>query len=210
MNYLKKALIIVILILPITLSAQKPKLGIKGGINISNMITDADANENFRSGFHVGLISWMPITDRVALQPELLYTTKGTHFNFDDNALIDGKSKLKLSYIELPVKLSFNVTDKLALHAGPYAAYLLNAKLDSDVEILEFFDIASDEDVDRENFKDFDVGLDAGIGITLNPVIIDLDYKLGLNSITKTDEISYDMIGEARNQAFSVSVSFLL
>lgn len=210
MNYLKKALLIITLILPISLSAQQSKVGIKGGLNISNMITDADANENFRPGFNVGIFSWMPITNRVTLQPELLYTTKGTDFNFDNNSLFDGKNKLKLSYIELPVKLSFNVTDKLALHAGPYAAYLLDAKLDSDVQVLEFFNISSDEDVDRENFTDFDVGLDAGIGITLNPVIIDLDYKLGLNSITKTDEISYDMIGEARNQAFSVSVSFLL
>ena len=87
--------------------SSKLKFGVKGGVNFSNLYTSNTVDENVLIGFNAGLFARLPITKTFAIQPELLYTTKGSELKYN-NAFVNGTSTFRLNYIELPVLLVIN------------------------------------------------------------------------------------------------------
>lgn len=72
------------------------------------------------TGFHVGLLVDMPLGDHFSIQPNVLYSTKGS---------ASGESAVTLSYVELPINLFYNLPvgpGTLRIGAGPYVAYGLS------------------------------------------------------------------------------------
>lgn len=55
--------------------------------------------------FHLGGVAEIPITDKISVQPELLYSSQGTKWNFGT-----GNDNLKLDYLNLPLfgKISYH------------------------------------------------------------------------------------------------------
>lgn len=100
------------------------------------------------------------------------------------------------------IKGGLNLSENLDLQFGPYVSYLVSA----DGEILGGLEIDSDEEIDRDNFNLFDYGLTAGIGFDLEPLIIGLNYNLGLNPVAKDDEPSKEILGDAKNTTIMVSL----
>ncbi|MBA4058683.1 MAG: PorT family protein, partial [Marivirga sp.] len=54
------------------------RAGVKGGLNVSNLYIDDIDDENARYGFNVGVYGQVFSTDVFAIQPELLFSTKGS------------------------------------------------------------------------------------------------------------------------------------
>src|SRR5690606_7759006 len=133
------------------------------------------------------------ITESFAIQPELLYSRQGLKVEYD--GIADGETKFNLNYINLPVKLVFNLSEDFELQFGPYVGYLINANLKTDADLFGAFDISSDDDVNRKNFNAIDYGLSAGIAFDLKPLIIGFNYNYGLSQVAKDDEFSYDLLG---------------
>lgn len=184
-------------------TSQESKIGIKGGFNLSTLTTDGNDDKNFRPGFHVGVFNKMAITDAFAIQPELLYTTKGVKYAYD-NAFAEGDSKFTLNYIELPLKLVYNLSSDFELQLGPYVGYLLNANVETDTEVLDAWDIASEDDIDRDQFKNFDFGLSFGLGFDFDPLVVGFNYNLGITQVAEGDEISDGILGDAKNAVIQV------
>lgn len=181
-----------------------PEFGIKGGINASNLYSSDADDENMLVGFNAGFYARLPITDNIAFQPELLYTTKGTKAEYN-NALASGDVKLRLDYIELPLLFKFNLTDNFNIHAGGYASYLVNSKVKGDGSIGFESDVTDD-------LEKFDAGLAAGIGVDFNPVSVGLRYNYGLTKIEKEKNIGNNAytFSDAKNSSFSLYVSYKL
>jgi len=186
----------------------KSQAGIKGGLNLSNMTVDDNDDSNLKVGFHVGVFDKIAVSEIFAIQPELLYSEKGMKFNYDESVIADGDTKFKLRYIDLPVKLVFNLTEDLNFQVGPYVSYLVSANADTDADVFDAIDIDSDDELDRDNFHSFDYGVTAGLGFDLDPVIIGLNYDLGLNPVAKDDEAARAIIGDAKNTNIQVYVGF--
>ena len=89
-------------------SAGEAEFGVKGGFNISNMYTESADDENVLYGFNAGVYAKFPMSDLISIQPELYYTTKGSELEYS-NDFIDGSSRLRLDYIQLPVMVKFNI-----------------------------------------------------------------------------------------------------
>lgn len=180
--------------------SANPEFGVKGGINMSNLYqSDAD-DENMLVGFNAGLYAKLPITDNIAFQPELLYTTKGSKLDYDN-----GSAKIRLDYIELPLLFKFNLTQNFNIHAGGYASYLVNSKVSND-GIVDF-DTNVTDDLER-----FDAGLAAGVGVDFNPISVGLRYNYGLTTIGKEREVlgqTYNTL-DAKNSSFNLYVSYKL
>jgi len=157
------------------------KFGIKGGVNFSNMYTDDVDDENVLTGFNLGLFAKVPITNFIALQPELNYTTKGSQLTYN-NAFAQGKAKFKMDYIEVPLLMVVNVTKNFNLHAGPYLAYLVHSSVsnDSDVNTFDFENTLNNDDFNR-----FDAGLSAGLGFDFDMVSVGARYNYGLTTVGK-------------------------
>lgn len=175
------------------------EFGVKGGLNMSNLYTDDADDENVLFGFNAGVYATLPVSDFIAIQPELLFTTRGSKLEYN-NALAQGNVKLKLNYIELPLLVRVNITRNFNIHAGGYASYMVSAKSTGDGD-FEF-----EDQYDTDDFNKFDAGLAAGIGVDFNPISVGLRYNYGLTTIQKDGDDSSDL----KNSNLSLYLSYKL
>lgn len=158
-----------------------PRVGIKGGVNFSALYTKDSYDEKMLTGFNIGLFSKVPITQHVAFQPELYFTTKGAEVTYN-NTFVDGIGRFKLNYIELPVLLIINVTDNFNIQAGPYASYLLSGKVtnESNVNLFNF-----EDNINADDFNRFDAGIAAGAGLDFGSLGMGVRYNYGFTTVGK-------------------------
>jgi len=175
------------------------EFGIKGGLNMSNLYKDDADDKNVLFGFNAGVYATLPVSDFIAIQPELLFTTRGSKLEYN-NALAQGNVKLKLNYIELPLLVRVNITKNFNIHAGGYASYLVSAKSTGDGD-FEF-----EDQYNTDDFNKFDAGIAAGIGVDFNPISVGLRYNYGLTTIVKDGDNSSD----AKNSNLSLYLSYKL
>lgn len=176
------------------------RAGIKGGLNVSNLYQDDINDENARYGFNVGLYGQVFSTETFAIQPELLYSTRGARAEYD--GIIDQTVKFNLNYLDLPVLAVFKLGDAAEIHLGPYASYLLNANVSYDGDLGN----GSDE-IDRDHLKPFDFGVAAGFGLNFGPMQVGARYNLGLTKLADSDA-SRALIGDAKNSCAQLYASF--
>ncbi len=206
---MKKAFVItslMCLLLATTGWAQESSVGIKGGFNLSSLTTDGNDDSNLNLGINVGVFNKIALTKSVAIQPELLYSMKGTRINYDESSFAEGDSKFNLHYIDLPVKLVFNLSEDFEFQVGPYVGYLIGANTETDATVMDAFNIDSENELDRENFNTIDYGITAGLGFDLDPLIIGANYSLGLNQVAKKDKAPEEILDNAKNSVIQVYV----
>jgi len=184
-------------------SALTPKIGIKGGVNISNLYTDNVKDENSKVGFNAGLFAKIPIVTGVSIQPELLYTTKGAQLTYNNILQGSGKYRFNLNYVETPLLMVFNITKNLNINGGAYAAYLTSVNI-KDVD--NNGDVNGVRDLNAENFNRFDWGLVGGIGFDIENVTIGGRYNYGLREIGKSGSLSGDLTQNSKNSALSLFI----
>ena len=187
-------------------NSRENEFGVKGGFNISNMYTDNADDENVLYGFNVGVFATFPLSEVIAIQPELYYTTKGSELKYN-NDFINGSSKLRLDYIQLPVMVKFNVMEHLNIHFGPYGAYLVGAKVKSENN-QNVFEV--DEDLDTDDFEKFEFGLAAGVEFDFEPLSVGLRYDYGLTTVGKEQNFmgSNFTFPDAKNSLLNVYLTY--
>lgn len=238
---MKKSLLTVVALLSVSfLSAQEIKFGAKAGLNISTMdVNDASLTVQDGSksliGFHAGGFAEIKLTDKFALQPELLFSLQGSKFerNKTDVALLPGngsvtttsefKTTLKTNYVNLPILVKFYATEKLFFVAGPQLGFLMSAKSETDQTVTVATISAtnstvvtntnSDKDV-KEFYKGLNVsfGLGGGYFFTEN-LFAEARYNIGLTNDDKSaDSVSFGALAistvEKRTNVFQVSVGY--
>ncbi|WP_370392577.1 porin family protein [uncultured Winogradskyella sp.] len=91
-------------------SAQEIRYGVRGALNVSNLDFEPDATfENkHRNGFAFAGFVDFGLSETVSLRTELQWSAEG------------GKDEdLRADYIQLPILLRLNVSDRLSFGAGP-------------------------------------------------------------------------------------------
>jgi len=182
---------------------NRPIAGIKGGLNFSNLYVDDVSDENARVGLNVGVYGQLFSNEAFALQPEVLYSTKGSRVIKSDG-IIDQETKFNLNYLDIPILAVFKLGTAAEIHAGAYWSYLLGANIDSDGDLGDTF-----RKVDRDNFEDWDYGLAGGIGFNLGGVQLGARYNYGLNTIARSRG-ARSLIGNSKNQVAQIYVAFRL
>ncbi len=169
-----------ILMLGVAASAQQTTVGVTGkglklGFDIADISTDyAELNDflDSRTGFSAGAFLTYKLNRQFAVQPEILYVTKGAAKD-----LFFFNAHLNLDYLEIPVLLKFDFTPdgnmRPNLFVGPALGVLLASKFHI---INETYDI-------KDYTKSMDVSLVFGGGIDYRRVTFDLRYTLGLSGI---------------------------
>jgi hypothetical protein len=148
------------------------KLGIKGGLNVANLMGDAE-DVAIRTSINIGMVAEIIVNDKFSIQPELLYSGQGASNTFD------GGGRTKLDYVLIPVLAKFPIASGLSVEAGPQLGFLVSAK---------YKDNESNETV-KDLYKTMDFGLDAGLEYELNSgVFFQGRYNLGLTDINNTDD----------------------
>jgi len=176
------------------------RAGIKGGLNVSNLYLDDVDDENARYGFNVGVYGQVFSTETFAIQPELLYSTKGAKAEY--GGLIDQTVKFNLNYLDLPVLAVFKLGDAAEIHVGPYVSYLLHSNVSTSGDLG-----SASDDIDRDELHAFDFGLVGGLGLNFGPMQVGARYNLGLTKIANSD-VSRAMIGDAKNSCAQLYLAF--
>jgi hypothetical protein len=184
-------------------SRPRARAGFKGGLNVSNLITDEVTDKDPRYGFHAGVYGQLFANEGFAIQPELNYSTKGNKV-VTTWGIIDQETKLNLSYLDIPVLAVFKLGNAAEIQAGAYWAYLVGANIDTDGDLGDGF-----RQLDRDNFDKWDYGLVGGIGFNLGDVQIGARYNYGLNEIARS-EGAKRILGNAKNSVGQIYVAFNL
>jgi hypothetical protein len=152
--------------------SRHKNFGIKAGLN-SYTVHNDESTAGFKSkaGFHAGLLMHIHLSQSLAFQPELVFSTQGTK---NDNA----NSKLNLNYLNVPLLFQYMFDNGFRLQAGPQIGFLLNAK--SEVN-------NSSTDV-KSDFKNIDLAASLGASYVHPPTGfgVDVRYNFGLSKINET------------------------
>ena len=187
-----------------TAEAQEKKFGVKGGLNLSNLSLEDNDDSNLRTGFHFSVWGAFPIATNLSVQPELQYSSDGTRW-LQETSEYSADASLKLDYIELPVSLVYNLARDVDFHLGPYVAFLANASSEATLKTgSSTLNLISD--LDKDNFKSTDFGMQAGMRFHLNPIYIGFGYKLGLTEVAQDNARNY--FGDAANRSIRLSVGY--
>ena len=164
-----------------TNESANAQIGVKGGVNFSNMYTEDVDDNNVLTSFNAGLYASIPLTSSIAIQPEFLFSRKGAELAYD-NAFATGKAKFKLNYIEVPVLVKVNLTKNFNIHAGPYFAYLIDGQVTNETDGGTF---NFEDNFDNDDFNKFDYGVSAGLGFDFESIGIGARYNYGLSTVGK-------------------------
>lgn len=164
--------------------AQDFKLGIKAGMNFTNLKSDNKwLSSDAKAGYQAGI--WGRLgTEKFHIQPEAYFTSKSAtiHPNLDDapGQLVQGD--IKFTNIDVPILIGtkFPVGPiALKLQAGPLFSFVTkenNSYLDNVDEAYE--DILT-------NYKHSFASLVVGTGVDILKFSVDLRYEYGLGNISK-------------------------
>lgn len=127
-------------------------------------------------GFSIGGLASIGISETFSVQPELLYSTRGTGFT---------GGNFVTSYLDIPILAKYNFSDEIHAELGPQIGLLMGAS-------------ANGTDV-KDGYKSMDLGLAIGGGYTLESGIdISLRYATSLSSVAEDYEykvVTYDASG---------------
>lgn len=154
----------------ITSYAQGIDFGIKAGANFSTL-TDATGLKN-KTGFHGGIFLGLKFNDKIALQPELLYSQQGAEFNV---------GKVDLDYINVPVIIKYYLIQGLNLQVGPQFGFVVNDNISNAILEAEDFDVSG---VIGAGYDfPFGIRLDARYNFGFTDAVKDTGSKNGVFSI---------------------------
>lgn len=187
-------------ILAISAMAQTEKrafdgiLGLRAAVLISHPnfakgSPPSDYETSFGVGYSVGIFLKVPLTHKLSIQPEYLFS----HMHSD---MLDEGIKLSFDYLSLPVLIKYQITDHLALFAGPQFDLLIRAERSSDQKETNL----THEMEARSIFAS--LGLEYSI---IDPLSIGIRYLHGFNHIGLR---SANTVEEFKFEAIQISAAF--
>ncbi|WP_026727605.1 porin family protein [Flavobacterium denitrificans] len=184
---MKKLLLAAVLFLATStaIHAQLLKIGVKAGVNFASQTGDfpESIDKEGITSYHAGLVAEVKLLEKFSIQPELLYSTTGASYKFDD---VSEDIKNELGYISIPVMAKFYLNKTFSLEVGPQASFLVSQRNDFDIEDAETFEF----------------GVNAGLGVKLTEnIFLQGRYGLGLTEASKNADI--------KNSVFQISAGFM-
>lgn len=169
-------------------NAQETKFGAKVALNVATLTGDVE-NASSLIGFQIGGFAEFKISDKFAIQPELLFSTQGATVESEGTEV-----DFNLSYLNIPIMAKYYASPKFSIELGPQIGFLTSAKgkaMGVSVDVEEFF-------------KSTDFGLNFGAGYDFtNKFSAGVRYNLGLSNIA--DDSGGDSV---QNSVFSISLGY--
>lgn len=176
-------------------TAQKFDFGLKAGMNIANLkisMGGLSATSDDLFSFHGGLYGVLWTSERLAIQPEFIYSAQG-------GASSGGGGNFDLGYLTIPVMLRYDFTPGVSIQAGPQVGFLMNASTDgTDVKSVMAspdFGLAFGLGVDRPSGISFTFRYVIGLTNTLTDEFNSIISGFGIPGITMTNQVMQFSLG---------------
>jgi len=169
---------------------RSTRFGVRAGMNLSSFSGEDAGDSGMKAGFCGGVFINIPIGDKFALQPELLYTMKGTEYE-ESSIYGDFSVSTTLHYIDVPILLQFSPHKKISLSAGPYLGLFLSGsdKMKMDMDFMG--EIISDEesyDIESDEVSNPEFGAVFGASFVTGKFDLGVRYSMALTSWTSYED----------------------
>lgn len=200
-------------------------IGVRGGLNIANMsvknLPVATDNKSVAS-FHIGGFAEFGLTKKMGIETGLYLTGKGINSEFNRSlgfVSVSGNAKITPIYLEVPVNAVYNFDFKiikLRFFTGPYAAYGIGGKVNSDFTVTGLpIDLSSLglENASRNivfgsdttsDVRPLDLGINVGVGVQIRKFDFSLQYGMGFLNVAADNTTGY----ESRNRVIRFTVGY--
>ncbi|WAC02881.1 porin family protein [Lacinutrix neustonica] len=198
-----------------TVNAQEVQFGAKAGVNFATLSGDNVDGVDSKTGFHVGVVAEIMVSEKFSFQPEIMYSAQGASTSYSETQNFGGdtysyeeEEKAKLNYINLPLMGKFYVAEGFSVEAGPQIGFLISAKGEYEYsETLNGVTQSGSEEEDIENISSVDLGVNFGLGYKLdNGLNFGARYNLGLSNINDYEGADNNKV---HNNVIQVSVGFM-
>ncbi|MCS3649969.1 hypothetical protein GGQ08_001262 [Salinibacter ruber] len=185
------------LALPMSSQAQSPvDLGVRGGLTQATFYGDDVNSNDFRPGFTGGVFLNYQVNDAFAVQPEVLYSRRGTK---NHNSAAGNDIRVRQDVIEIPVLLKLSaptapVTPRL--YVGPALGFVTNSELGNGNDADDSF-----TDVDFSGVVGGEIAYALNKG-PLSEIAVDGRYNLGLANLGDANNFE-----DVRTSAFTGTLS---
>ena len=178
-----------------------PKLGGNASFNSVDLGVGAEKSANF--GYQIGAVGKFGITKQLAIQPELVYMSKGYTQDF-----ATGKSNTNYKYIGLPIIAKYAFASIAGI--GVYGSGGFYTDVLTGLTVVYTDNEFEEKAHDLSPYSRIDFGLNIGAGANIpfktgDQLNIDLRVSYGL---TKTED--YWVTTEGRNTSIQLSAVYLL
>ncbi len=218
---MKKLFTITALVLTLALPGFSQTFGVKGGLNLSNMVFVGDfgsLKEKVNPGFHIGATVDVPIFEMLSFETGLLLNTKGYRMKRTEENNIgtwEIKETVNLMYLDIPLtargSYDFGAIKAYGIF-GPYIGFGLTGKAKSKSTFLgeterdsETVNWGSDED---DDLKRLDYGLIFGAGVEYQSFVLGFQYGLGLADITPEQNSFIDIDIKWKHRVFGIMAGY--
>ncbi|HMO31733.1 MAG TPA: porin family protein [Lacibacter sp.] len=199
---MKKLLILSAVVFASTAAFAQNKIGFKAGLNLSEARTnDAEENKELvpRTSLHVGLVGDFSLGKNLSLQPQLLFSGRGTRENHEDH-----KDIYAFNSLELPINLVYHSAGKSGsffIGGGPSIGYNLSGKAWETDEPDEKTKIEFGSDAGK--IRRADLGFNALAGYQLNSgLFFSVNYTRGITNWLNVSDETW------RNNLLGISVGY--
>ncbi len=192
---MKKILLLVVVLLLTNVNAQDILLGVKGGLNLSQITSQ---KRNTRVAYHYGVMAEFKVeNERFTFQPEILYSAQG----YARNKAYSQTYTEKYDYIAIPIMFKYYLSDELNLQVGPQFSF--NAKSEKGYKNNNG---SNQQEIDERALKTFDFSIGAGVGYKFsNRLNLSIRYNLGTTDIYRFSPYPRN---PTRNSVFQFSVGY--
>ena len=162
-------------------NAQLLTFGLRGGVSSSGLqvknsfdVSSSSMPVTYKGGdkilgWHIGFFARVGIS-KLFVQPEVLFTSSGGNIIVSDSS-INTTGKIKFSSVSVPVLVGYKLGKIFHITAGPALNFVLSQKVDDNIKDLE------------QKYKSATIGYQAGIGVDISKLIVDLKYEGSLSKL---------------------------
>jgi hypothetical protein len=188
---MKKFFLIIVCASAFVTTKAQVSYGVKGGLNLSNIIGSDAEGAKAKIGFHAGVFAGIPVADRFSIQPELVYSAQGAKYEETGEDDVNVNS----GYLNVPVLAKYTTASGFYGETGPQLGFLMTAKAKQ----------GSDKTDVKEFYKTTDFAWAFGVGYkTSSNLGVDLRYNLGLSRLDKEGD------AKVKNGVFQLGVFYVL
>ena len=165
-------------------------VGPKLGWNITN-VSNISSSKN-KMSINVGGFAEFKFNEYFALQPELLYSRQGYRLKSDE-----GKTKVRVNYLNIPVLAKLFVLDGLSVDLGPQLGFALNSKSKTKHD-------GTTVKHKITNVNTCEVSFAVGLSYNFEQLMVSARYNIGLSNVWDKDAMG----GNNKNHVFQLSVGY--
>jgi hypothetical protein len=172
---MKRIYCLLMIIIPVIAFSQKLGIGVKAGLNFSNITNASAINASSQSGFQAGVFLGLG-HKLIGSRTEVLYSRQGYNYSSDSTT-----GSVKNDYIVLAQLLAINITKFVQVQLGMQMGYLLNAKADSSTK-------TGNASIDKilGYYNRFDYGFAGGLEVhPVGGLLIGARYNISFSNLYK-------------------------